>query len=364
MEKVKVDIEPAGTEYTFIARGQIVKFPGFIKVYTEGKDDEEDGQEEAHAEDKILPKMEEGDGLDLDKLDPTQHFTKPPPRYTEASLVKKLESEGIGRPSTYAPTISTVMNRGYIEKEAKLLKPTDLAMVVTDVLIEHFANIVDYKFTAEMEDKLDQVEAGKVEWVPMIREFYGPFHKTIEEKEKTLKKEDIVNEESEEICDKCEAAMVIKLGRFGKFLSCSKYPDCKNAKPLDGETNKPAEDSDEVKKYKEKYKDKKCEECGAPVEVKSGRYGPFVGCSDYPKCKFIKSIVVLSGVNCPNCKGGQLAERRTKKGGKVFWGCNKFPKCKTASWHKPVEVVDGKLKVENKDGEVVFLDDISKKKKE
>lgn len=360
LNKIGVDIsalkEGQNIGYEFRATGQSIKFPGFMKVYMEGRDSEE---EEKGDQEKFLPKLSENEEVLLEKLEDSQHFTKPPARYTEASLVKKLEQEGIGRPSTYAPTISTIMTRGYIEKEQKALKPTDLAMVVTDLLVENFQNIVDYKFTAEMENKLDQIEEGKQEWVPMIRDFYGPFHENIEEKEKTLKKEDIVNEESDEICDKCGEKMVIKLGRFGKFLSCSGYPECKNAKPLEGENGKePAEDSKEVKELKEKFKDKKCDKCGEKMEVKQGRYGPFLGCSGYPDCKNITSIVVFSGVKCPKCESGQLVERRTRRGGRIFWGCNKFPKCKMASWNKPVGIDEetGKLKVEDKDGNVVIYE--------
>ncbi len=365
LDKVGVDVEPEKSgkslEYTFRATGQSIKFPGFMEVYLEGRDNEE---EQAADSEKLLPVLSEGEMVKEKKMDSTQHFTKPPARYTEASLVKKLESEGIGRPSTYAPTISTIMTRGYIEKEAKALKPTDLAMVVTDLLVKHFSNIVDYKFTAEMEEKLDEVEEGKRKWVPMIKEFYGPFHQNIQEKEKSLTKADVVNEETDEICEKCGSKMVIKLGRFGKFLSCSNYPECKNAKPLgDGGPAEKKEDTPQVKELKEKFKDKKCEKCGSPLEVKVGRYGPFLGCSNYPECKNIVPITVFSGVKCPKCGSGQLVERRTKKGGRVFWGCNKFPKCRFATWNKPLEnTKDGKgIIVEGKDGEKITLGPDGKK---
>jgi DNA topoisomerase-1 len=367
--KTAADIEALkggkSTGYEFRATGQVIKFPGFMEVYLEGIDH---GEEEVASGEKILPPLSEGEDVDFDKIDSSQHFTQPPHRYTEASLVKKLESEGIGRPSTYAPTINTIIVRQYIEKDGKALKPTDLAMVVTDLLVNNFSDIVDYKFTAEMEDKLDNVEDGKQEWVPMIKAFYGPFHKNIEEKNRTLKKEDIVNEKSDAICDKCGSKMVIKLGRFGKFLSCSNYPECKNAKPLEGEEGSQKQPSEqenkELQELREKLKDKKCDKCGAMMEVKVGRFGPFLGCSTYPDCKNITSIVVFSGVKCPNCDGGQLIERRTRKGGRIFWGCNKFPKCKFATWNKPVEIdkKTGKLKVENKEGEVVFYDYIVKEK--
>lgn len=367
LNKVAVDVEPEKSGealgYTFRATGQTIEFPGFMKVYLEGRDTEDEKNQDGE---KFLPKLSEGEIVDLDNLASTQHFTKPPARYTEASLVKKLESEGIGRPSTYAPTISTIVNRGYIEKDGKALKPTDVAMVVTDLLVDHFPKIVSYRFTAEMENKLDEVEEGKVQWVPMIKEFYEPFHKNIEEKEKTLKKSDIVNEETDEICDKCGSKMVIKLGRFGKFLSCSNYPECKNAKPLKGEEGdeKQKEDDETTKDLKKKFKDKKCDKCGNPMVVKTGRFGPFLGCSDYPNCKNITSIVVFSGVKCSRCKTGQLVERRTRKGGRIFWGCNKFPKCKMASWNKPVDICKecGGLRVEDKEGNVLCMEHEMEKK--
>lgn len=367
--------------YEFRATGQTVKFDGFMKVYIESEDDEaKDAKNTTDAEgmidakaskskkfEKFLPPLAENEDLECSKIDPTQHFTQPPFRYTEASLVKKLESEGIGRPSTYAPTISTIMNRGYIEKEDKALKPTDTGMVVTDFLVDHFPNIVDYKFTAEMEEDLDLIAKGKKEWEPLLKAFYDPFHKLIEEKEKSVKKSDIVNEASDEICDKCGEKMVIKLGRFGKFLSCSNYPECKNAKPLEKKEDgghAEVEKTEMEKELEKKLAGKKCDKCGNPMEVRHGKYGSFLGCSDYPKCKNIKPIIKFSGVKCPKCGKGQLVERRARRTGKVFYGCNQFPKCKFATWDKPVKEVCkkcGGLQVEKKD-EIICLQCTAKKK--
>ena len=366
LKKVGVDIDAkksgVSLGYTFRATGQTIVFPGFMEVYMEGRDEDAPVDEDAHEGEKILPPLVEGEIVNLENLLSEQHFTKPPARYTEASLVKKLESEGIGRPSTYAPTIGTIMTRGYIEKEGSALKPTDVAMVVTDMLVEHFPSIVDYKFTAEMENKLDEIEEGKVEWVPMLREFYEPFHKVVQEKSETLKKSDVIQDETDEICEKCGSKMMVKLGRFGKFLSCSNYPECKNAKPMEGKDGQPAVVDPEKEKalleLREKFKDKKCEKCSKAMEVKIGRFGPFLGCSDYPNCKTIEAIVVYSGVKCPKCDSGQLIERHTRKGGRVFWGCNKFPKCKTATWNKPVDIC-GKcagLRVLTKEGEVKCME--------
>lgn len=369
---VLIGAEKDGKElpYTFKATGQTVVFPGFMKVYIEDEDDNPDADSEAASKhEKLLPLLKEKEDLKCNKIDPTQHFTQPPHRYTEASLVKKLESEGIGRPSTYAPTIGTIQTRGYIEKEGKALKPTDTGEVVTDFLVKHFPDIVDYKFTAEMEEDLDLVANGKKKWIPLIKSFYTPFHKIIEEKEKSVKKEDVVNEESDEKCDKCGSKMVIKLGRYGKFLSCSNYPECKNAKPIekkDGEGKPEPPKIDE--ELKRKLKDKKCDKCGAPMEVKTGRYGNFLGCSKYPDCKNIQPIINFTGVKCPKCKEGQLIERRARRTGKVFYGCNKFPKCKFATWDKPTNdkcKKCGGLMVEKKD-EIVCIDctkDAVKKKK-
>lgn len=348
-EQIGVDIstEKSGSNlpYVFRATGQTIIFPGFMKAYTEGKDYPEEELEEME---KILPEIEKGDVLEVQKIAPNQHFTKPPPRYTEASLVKKLESEGIGRPSTYAPTISTVIERGYVKKDKKQLMPTDTGEVVNDVLVEHFPDVVDYKFTAKMEEDLDAIAEGKRAWVPVIKEFYDPFHHTIEVKQETLKKADIVNEETSEKCDKCGLPMVIKLGRFGKFLSCSNYPKCKNAKPLHKESVSP-----ETQELEKKLAGKKCDKCGSPMVIKRGRFGNFLGCSKYPDCKNIQPIIHFTGVKCSQCKEGQMIERHTRKGGRTFYGCNKFPKCKFATWDKPLKNCDkcgGGVIVQTKDG--------------
>ena len=315
----------AKEDYLFQAKGQTIKFPGFIKAYTEGKDSPE---EEDNDKETALPELKEGEVLDLKTLELKQHFTKPPARYTEAMLVKKLESEGIGRPSTYAPTITTIQKRGYVELEEKRLKPTDTGIVVNDVLVEHFPKIVDYKFTAGMEEDLDKIAEGEKEWVPVVKDFYKPFHELILEKQESLNKNDIVNQESDQVCEKCGSPMVIKLGRYGKFLACSAYPECKNTKQLaeNGEAKEPEEP---------KMTDEKCEKCGRNMVIKKGRYGEFLGCSGYPDCKNMKPIVKKIGVKCPLCEG-DIVEKKTKRG-KIFYGCSNYPKCKFASWQKPLK---------------------------
>ncbi len=330
LDQVGVDIEAKG--YGFRATGQTIRFAGFMQVYREGKDEmEEDDDGE-----NILPVLTEGEKPQLKELLPEQHFTKPPARYTEASLVKKLESEGIGRPSTYAPTISTILTRGYIEKDAKQLVPTEIGTVVNDFLVEHFPQVLDYQFTVHMEEMLDGVEEGEETWQQEIRDFYEPFHKLVEEKSENIKKEDIVIGTTDEICDLCGSPMMVKLGRYGKFLSCTNFPTCKNAKPLDEKTGKVDEVKEkETEELEKKFSGKKCPKCGKAMEVKTGRFGQYLACTDYPKCKSTETILKVIGVKCPECKKGELVERHTKKGGKAFYGCNQYPKCKFAVWEKP-----------------------------
>jgi DNA topoisomerase-1 len=347
LSQVGVDVAPVKQEKTiFRATGQSVVFAGFMKVYMEGTDDEEEnegGENEGNATgeggssgnaaglgEKFLPKLSEGEKVDPEKMACNQHFTKPPARYTEASLVKKMEAEGIGRPSTYAPTISTILARGYIEKEAKTLRPTDLGFVVTDLLIEHFSSIVDYQFTAEMEEGLDLVAEGKKEWVPMMRDFYGPFHKLVAEKNDSIKKSDVTSTATDEKCPKCGLPVIIKLGRFGKFYSCTNYPECKYTKPLEQR-----EKTEEEKAYEKQFEGKKCEKCGKEMIIKASRYGSFLGCSGYPECKNIVSMEKGTGVKCPKCGKGEMIQRRARKTGKVFYGCNNYPKCENAVWNKP-----------------------------
>ncbi len=306
----------AAANYTFRASGSVIKFEGFLKIYTE-----------KHKQ-SILPELNKDDVLALVKLDPKQHFTEPPARYNDASLVKALEEHEIGRPSTYAPTIHTIIDRGYIERDdGRRFFPTEIAGTVTDMLVEHFPDIVDLEFTAKMEDDLDNVATGDTEWVPLLREFYEPFHKNLEVKEKEvkkIKKEDVPTDIK---CDKCEKPMVIKDGRYGKFLACTGFPDCKNTKQVkDGEDGKVEID--------EETTDEKCPKCDAPMAVKHGRFGKFLSCTKYPDCKSIKSIAKGTGVKCPSCEKGEISEKRSKRG-KTFYGCDQYPDCDHAVWSKP-----------------------------
>lgn len=300
--------------YTFRANGSILKFEGFLKVYP------------SQVEDVLLPILEEKEKVDLVKLAPDQHFTQPPPRYSEATLIKALEKHGIGRPSTYAPTMSTIQDRKYVEKdEQKKLKPTEIGTLVSDILVEHFPEIVDIQFTAGMEENLDKIARGEEQWIPVLRNFYNPFKDNLMKKEKELTKKDLTEESTDEVCEKCHKPMIIKMGRFGKFLACSGYPDCKNTRPLGGGDN-----SDQ----KSNETDEKCELCGAPMQIKRGPFGTFLGCTRYPECKGIKRIEKSTGTKCPQCGKGEIIEKRSKRG-KTFFACNQYPACKFALWQKP-----------------------------
>ena len=311
IETTAIDI--AGNEraegYLFRATGSVIVFDGWRRLYAENNDEQ------------TLPKVAEGAALKLQSLDPLQHFTEPPPRYSEAALIKALEEYGIGRPSTYAPTMSTIVERGYVEREDKRLKPTELAFLVNDLLVEHFPKIVDYQFTAHFEEELDDIAEGTKQMLPVLKEFYEPFKENLMDKEATLSKKDISEEATDETCELCGKPMVIKFGRYGKFLACSGFPECKNAKPLAGTPE--AEGTNEI-----------CDKCGKPMQIKRGRFGTFLGCTGYPDCKNIKSMNKKTGVTCPECGQGEIVEKRSRKG-KNFYSCNRYPDCKFALWSKP-----------------------------
>ncbi len=302
---------PASSKYTLRANGSIIKFEGFLKVYP-GKSD-----------DIILPELMKNEKLNLVNTAAEQHFTQPPPRYNEASLIKALEEFGIGRPSTYAPTISTIEDRGYVEKIEKRFHPQEIGILVNKVLVEHFPQIVDIKFTAEMEESLDEIAENKRQWVPVIRDFYGPFKKNLIKKDKEINKKDLTEEKSDEKCPECGSPMIIKLGRFGKFMACTNYPKCKTTKPMG-----------EEKALKETFADEKCALCGAPMQVKFGRFGSFLGCSAYPECKNIKKIEKTIGMKCPKCGTGEIIEKKGKFK-RIFYGCNRYPACDYTSSKNP-----------------------------
>ncbi len=304
----------ANNTYTLRATGQRLIFAGYLLIYPE------------KTKDQILPNFKEKDQLTLRSVMANQHFTKPPARYSDAGLVKELEKHGIGRPSTYAPTISTIITRNYvIRTDDKRLAPSEISFIVTDLLINHFSKIVDYRFTAEMENNLDEIAAGKKDWVPVIKDFYLPFIDNIKTKDKELKKDDIIpQEKSEEICDKCGAAMIIKTGRYGKFLACSAYPECRNLKKIKKETD--LKEDKELEDLQAKHQGKTCDKCGAAMTIKKGRFGPFLACSAFPKCKNIKNLDEGPEIDCPNCKQGKIVKKFSRRG--VFYACNNYPDCK------------------------------------
>ncbi|MBF0492835.1 MAG: type I DNA topoisomerase [Deltaproteobacteria bacterium] len=307
--------------YDFRATGSVMKFPGFIAVYLEGKDDTADEDEE-----KRLPNLAAPENLKLLDLLPEQHFTQPPPRFTDASLVKELEEKGIGRPSTYASILSTIVDKKYISKEQNKFRPTTLGNIVNNLLVNHFPDILNVQFTAKMEDELDDVEEGKLAWRDTIKKFYTTFDATLQKAKVQMK--DIKRQEikTDFVCEKCGRPMVVKFGRHGEFLACIGYPECKSTKEI-------AKAEDGAYAIQETPTTTEvCDKCASPMLVKRGRFGSFLACSKYPECKSTKAISI--GVNCLQCSA-PLAERKSKRG-KSFYGCTAYPKCTFALWDKPV----------------------------
>ena len=297
----------------FRATGSVIKFPGFTIIYLEGKEEEEEAKDKE--EEKRLPDLSEGEELKLLALEGNQHFTQPPPRFTESSLVKELEEKGIGRPSTYATILSTIQDRGYVLKEKSRLKPTILGSSVSDLLIEGFPEIMDVQFTAEMEEKLDEVEEGNINWAELLKKFYKEFGKRLKQAEvsmKSLRREGVPTDID---CDQCGAKMIIKWGKRGEFLSCSRYPECKNAKQF--EYGDDGEIRIKEKKEPEIRNDIKCDLCGRPMVVRTSRYGKFLGCTGYPECKGIKRLKDIPGVEGDGVKmaqdGGEEKKKESKR---------------------------------------------------
>lgn len=323
-----VDIQ-AG-DYTLKVGASKVLFDGFLKVYSEEKelDEREDGEE--NLDKNTIPDFEKGDILKCKKINPKQHFTQPPPRFSEASLVKALEENGIGRPSTYASIITKIQTRKYVEKIEKALVPTLLGRTVSKQLVEHFTDIMNYKFTAGMEDKLDEIADKKAVWNNVLKEFYGPFIETVDNAKKNMEK---INIESDQVCPKCGKVMLVKNSRFGtQFLGCSGYPECKTMMPLNGAEPVEPEKSDE-----------KCEKCNSEMVIKLGPYGKYLQCTN-DECKNRKRIVITTGVKCPKdgCEG-EIVQRKSKFG-KIFYGCNKYPDCDFVLWNEPTGEVCPKCK--------------------
>ncbi len=324
LDATTIDIK-AG-HYLFRATGSVIKFDGFRRIYMEGQDDITNGDNNEGDENVNLPDVTEGDVLDLRKLEPKQHFTQPPPRYNEATLVKALEAKEIGRPSTYATILSTIQGRDYITQEQRRLMPTDVGRLVNELLIHGFPDIVDVEFTKEMEQKLDTIAEGKAGWVDTLDEFYPSFQDALKEApDKMYEARKAMETESDQQCEKCGGNMIIKWGKYGRFLGCANYPGCENIKALNG---------DDIAAEPEET-DTLCDKCGEVMVIKQSRSGArFMACSGYPKCKNAKPIPM--GVDCPepDCDG-YLGERRSKRG-KVFYGCSNYPACGFASWDKPI----------------------------
>ncbi len=322
---VAVDMKAGDPGNLFRATGSTIVNPGFMAVYQEGKDDSKGGEDK----ERLLPPLKEGDEVELLAIRPEQHFTEPPPRYSEASLVKALEEYGIGRPSTYASIISTLQNREYVEMDRKRFIPTDVGRVVNKFLTEHFTRYVDYNFTANLEDELDEVSRGERDWIPLMREFWTPFIELVKDKETSVSRKDVTQEEMDEACPKCGKPLAIRLGRRGRFIGCTAYPDCDYTRNLNGD----AESSEP-----ETVEGRSCPECDSPLIIRQGRYGKFIGCSSYPKCKYIEPLEKPedTGVPCPQCNKGTLFKRKSRSG-KIFYSCSKYPDCTYAIWNEPVE---------------------------
>jgi DNA topoisomerase-1 len=338
LETTSVELESGRFELR--ASATRTTFDGFSAVYTEGQDDAAEEQE------RILPPLRAGDVTSVEAVAPTQHFTEPLPRYTEATLIKALEEHGIGRPSTYAATISTILDRGYVTVKERRLRPEPVGEIVTDLLVDHFGSLVDLEFTARMEEDLDEVASGKRPWVPLVRDFYTPFEATVAAKQKELRPADI-GLATDELCSEGHP-MVIRAGRYGEYLACSNFPEHKETRPIapppGGEVGPNGEPPAELAGVGEP-----CPECGptagGTLVAKRGRFGPFVGCARYPDCKYIKKDgppppeQLPFEVVCPKCGQGHLTARRARRTGTVFWGCSRYPKCDFTTSREPVGAV-------------------------
>ncbi len=325
LDATRVDVHAAASgkpAYLFRASGSVVRFAGFRVLYMEQRD--EGSSRDAEDDDsRALPPLQQGQTLDCAGLTPEQHFTQPPARFTEASLVRALEEQGIGRPSTYAAIINTLVNRKYVTRDRRVLRSTNLGQLVCGQLVAHFPDIMDVSFTGRMEDQLDEVANGKQEWVAFLHDFYGPFSEELDKARKAIKEatQEAASESTNEPCDVCGKPMIVKLGRFGAFLSCTGYPDCKNSKDLPKAADDASEQSDEES-------EETCDVCGKPMALRRGRFGPFFACTGYPDCKNTKRLPKAApkdtGVACPRC-GGSLVERRGRRG--PFYGCSNYPTC-------------------------------------
>lgn len=320
---LQTTIEIKASEGIFTATGSVPIFPGFMALYVESEDNHLSSNGRVEEEEGKLPRLSEGEILELLGLTPRQHFTQPPPRFSEATLIKELEEKGIGRPSTYATILSTIKEKGYVGLEKGRFYPTELGYIVNDLLVVNFPDIINVEFTALMEENLDKIEEGEKGWVETLKEFYAPFEKDLAMAKVSMR--DVKREQipTDAVCEKCGSKMVKRWGKRGYFLACSSYPKCRFTREV--------EENGENQKIET---DLKCEKCGSPMVVKSGKFGRFLACSNYPTCKSTQSL--STGVRCPQdgCEG-MLVERRTRKG-RTFYGCTQYPDCTFALWDKPI----------------------------
>lgn len=309
----------------FTATGSIMRFDGFLKVYSESAEGNGENSDDTGV---VLPDVSSGEELKAEELTREQKFTQPPPRYNEASLVKALEEKGIGRPSTYQQILQVIMSRDYVRKDSARFVPTELGELVNDLLIGHFGELFDYDYTAKLERGLDSIEEGSADWIKTLETFYSGFRESLRKASVEMTDLRKNGEATDEVCSKCGKPMIIKWGRFGKFVSCSDFPKCRNTKPINGEEESGSpgtpQKTEEI-----------CEKCGSKMVVKEGRYGSFLACSSYPGCENTKPISVSVGVRCPKCGKGDVVEKRTRKG-RMFYGCDQYPSCDFVSWQKPV----------------------------
>jgi DNA topoisomerase I len=355
-----------GNRYLFRATGSVQKFDGYLRVYEEGKDQKDEDDEELKHK---LPAVVKGEVLKLKSLEPEQHFTEPPPRFTEATLVKELEADGVGRPSTYASILSTIQEREYVKKEGGKFTPTELGMIVADLLIESFNDLFDVRYTARMEEELDGIEDGTIDWRQSMADFYKRFESDLESAARNMTDIKRMEEPTDIICDKCGKPMVIKWGKHGKFIACTGYPECSSTRELTVDMPEGEQDAHEMcencgrpmvlkkgrfgtffactgypdckttkkiggeQKKADVLLEEDCPQCGSKLVTKTGRFGEFTACSNYPKCKFVRQKTI--GVKCPNCSEGEVVERRSKRG-KTFYGCNRYPECDFVAWGKPI----------------------------
>lgn len=327
LDTVTIDLSCGNDKNIFRATGSTIQHPGFITVYQEDQDD----AKKEEGEDTLLPAMQAGEIIDLEKIESQQHFTEPPPRYSEASLVKALEEFGIGRPSTYASIISTLQQREYATLDKKRFFPTDVGRIVNRFLTQHFTKYVDYDFTAKLEDELDDIARGEKAWVPVLETFWHPFQAQIIDIEGSVARSDVTQEKLDEACPECGKPLSIRLGKRGRFIGCSGYPECSYTRNLDNQANAEPAAPPEV------IEGRNCPSCESPLQIRQGRYGKFIGCSSYPNCKYMEPLVkpTDTGISCPTCNEGSMLQRKSRYG-KIFYSCSRYPDCKYAIWNEPI----------------------------